>query len=110
MNEELRQQLWDLVYGLLEPDEAAALKAKITSDPTVARLYAEIRLQQDLVADAARVEVAPLTFAPQTKVAPAAKAPAAASTRREAREKLPRPTPAVTARWVNVLVGLPPSP
>lgn len=108
MNEELRQQLWDLVYGLLEPDEAAALKAKITSDPAIARLYAEIRLQQDLVADAARIEVAPITLAPQTKVAPAAAAGKnlAARTNRETREKLPRSSAATTARWVNIAVGL----
>jgi|GEM_PF-4318030 len=54
-NEELRQQMWELAYGLLSPEEVASLHARIKSDPVAARLYAEVRLQADLVADAAKV-------------------------------------------------------
>ena len=59
MNEQnnLEPQLWELVYGLLTPEEAAILRRQITSDPAVARRYAEIRLQADLVASAAKIEV-----------------------------------------------------
>jgi anti-sigma factor RsiW len=52
----LRQHMWDLVYGLLTTDETAALHALIKSDPAAARLYAEVRLQTDLVAAAAQVD------------------------------------------------------
>src|SRR5690349_1265218 len=55
-NDQLRQQLWELSYGLLEADEEAALRTRIKSDPAVARLYSEVRLQADLVGRAARVE------------------------------------------------------
>jgi hypothetical protein len=59
-NENLRQQLWEMVYGLLDPEEDAALRLQIKSDPAVARLYAEVRLQADLVSSAAQVEESPL--------------------------------------------------
>ncbi|QDU27770.1 hypothetical protein ETAA8_28610 [Anatilimnocola aggregata] len=55
-NEELRQQLWEMAYGLLDPEAEAALHTQIKSDPAIARLYAEVRLQTDLVSNAARVE------------------------------------------------------
>src|SRR5687768_11602411 len=55
-NDELRQQLWELSYGLLDDEAAAGLRARIKSDPALARLYAEVRLQTDLVASAARVQ------------------------------------------------------
>ena len=51
--EELNQQLWDLVYGLLSEREAAEMNERITSDPEVARAYAEVALQAELVAEAA---------------------------------------------------------
>ena len=53
---ELRESMWDLVYGLLSEEESQALIAQIKSDPNAARLYAEVRLEADLVAQAARVE------------------------------------------------------
>jgi len=53
---DLHQQLWELVYGLLSEDEARALSERITSDPYVARAYAKVKLQSELVADAARYE------------------------------------------------------
>lgn len=68
-HDELRQQLWELSYGLLEDDAAAALRMQIKSDPAIARLYAEVRLQADLVSRAARVEDSAL----QISAGPAAK-------------------------------------
>src|SRR5438270_7708652 len=52
----LRELMWDLVYGLLSEEESQALIARIKSEPDAARLYAEVRLEADLVAQAARVE------------------------------------------------------
>src|SRR5689334_22135467 len=55
-SQQLRESVWDLVYGLLSKEESEALVARIKSDPQAARLYAEVRLQADLVGQAARVE------------------------------------------------------
>lgn len=64
MNEhdQLREQMWDLVYDLATPEEKAALCARIRSDPRVARLYAEVSLEADLIARAARVDDASVTL------------------------------------------------
>ncbi len=72
-HDELRQQLWELSYGLLEDDVAAALRTQIKSDPAIARLYAEVRLQAELVGRAARVEDSALHISagPDAKVAKA---------------------------------------
>lgn len=64
-HEELRQQLWELAYGLLEPHEESALVARVKSDPALARLYAEVKLQTDLVQTAARVEDSSLSISAQ---------------------------------------------
>lgn len=64
-HEELRQQLWELAYGLLEPHEESALIARVKSDPALARLYAEVKLQTDLVSTAARVEDSSLSISAQ---------------------------------------------
>ncbi|MBC7852481.1 MAG: hypothetical protein IAF94_03510, partial [Pirellulaceae bacterium] len=75
-NEKLHEQMWDLCYGLLSADEVAALHKQIKSDPAAARLYAEVRLQADLVASAAKVEDVSVTLSvPEEgrKVQPAAK-------------------------------------
>jgi len=53
---DLQQQLMEFVYGLLEEDEANELCERITSDPVVARAYAKVKLQCDLVGRAARVD------------------------------------------------------
>jgi hypothetical protein len=55
-SQQLRDAMWDLVYGLLSDDESQVLVARIKSDPQAARLYAEVRLQADLVGHASRVE------------------------------------------------------
>lgn len=56
MNEDLQQQLMEFAYGLLDESEADALCERITSDPQVARAYAKVMLQCDLVARAARYD------------------------------------------------------
>lgn len=61
-NETLRERMWDLCYGLLTAEEVTALHKQIKSDPSAARLYAEVRLQADLVASAAKVEDASVTL------------------------------------------------
>ena len=61
-SQQLREAIWDLVYGLLSDDESQALVARIKSDPQAARMYSEVRLQADLVGQAARIEDAPLVF------------------------------------------------
>ncbi len=66
-NDELRQQLWELSYGLLEPEAEAALCAQVKSDPAIARLYSEVRLQADLVGVAARVEDSSLSISTRTE-------------------------------------------
>jgi hypothetical protein len=63
-NNELRETMWELCYDLLPAAERAALIARIKSDPQAARLYAEVRLQADLVATAAVVEDDALVVAP----------------------------------------------
>lgn len=50
---ELRDQLWDYVYGLLDEADAARLRAQITSDRQIAREYARVKLQSELVGLAA---------------------------------------------------------
>jgi anti-sigma-K factor RskA len=54
-HDQLREQMWDLVYDLVTPEEKAALCDRIKSDPKVARLYAEVSLEADLISQAAKV-------------------------------------------------------
>lgn len=56
-DDELEQLLWELEYELLPEEEANALRERISSDPEIASLYARVREQVTLVADAARVTV-----------------------------------------------------
>ena len=58
--DDLYNTLWDYVYGLLEPDEAIALEARITSEHDVARAYAEVRQQADHLQAAARLDIPPV--------------------------------------------------
>ena len=55
-DEKTFDQLWELVYGLLPDDEAAALCERIESEPDLARAYATVKLQSDRLADAARLD------------------------------------------------------
>jgi hypothetical protein len=51
---ELHDKLWDYVYGLLDEAEAEVVRRQITSDRDVAREYARVKLQSELVAQAAK--------------------------------------------------------
>src|SRR5262245_685130 len=64
MNEsqQLRESMWDLVYGLLSEDESQALITRIKSDPQAARLYAEVRLQAELIGQASQIQDSSLVF------------------------------------------------
>jgi hypothetical protein len=61
----IRDLVWDYVYGLLSPEENREMVARIKSDPQVARLYAEVRLKGELVAEAALVEDSSLNLSPE---------------------------------------------
>jgi hypothetical protein len=54
--ERLQQRLIEFIYDLLPDDEAADLSEQITSDPDVARAYAEVKLQSHLLSRAAKCE------------------------------------------------------
>ncbi|QEG02666.1 A-macroglobulin complement component [Stieleria maiorica] len=58
-DDELRQTLLELHYGLLDEDEAAALKQRIDTDPTVAQVWAETLLVASKLAAAAKVSAPP---------------------------------------------------
>src|SRR5688500_13067609 len=83
---QLREQMWDLVYGLLDQDESRELITRIKSDPQAARLYAEVRLQADLVGYASKVEDSSLVLTGDgaaRETVPAAGRSAAAATAAE---------------------------
>jgi hypothetical protein len=52
----LEQQIWELVYDLLPEDEAEQLRQRVCSDPQLARLYADVKLKSQLVAEATRIQ------------------------------------------------------
>jgi len=54
--QQICERMWDYVYGLLSEEESQEMVARIKSDPQIARLYAEVRLKGELVAQAALVE------------------------------------------------------
>ncbi|MCL4201090.1 MAG: hypothetical protein KJ000_01255 [Pirellulaceae bacterium] len=60
--DQLEQSMWEFVYGLLPDDEAQAIRDQINADPDVARLYAEVKLRSDLVAEASRLRTSPMQF------------------------------------------------
>src|SRR3954447_15539430 len=76
---ELRESIWDLVYGLLSEEESQALIARIKSEPDVARMYAEVRLEADLVAQAARGHGSSIVLNPNQSVDSAASSVSPAS-------------------------------
>ncbi len=114
-NETLREQMWDLCYGLLTADEVAALHKQIKSDPAAARLYAEVRLQADLVASAAKVEDESVSLSVPDdgrKVQPATKSHAepgktsahSAKSSRSGKKSFPIPSYR-TANWLAALAA-----
>ena len=91
---EIRQQMWELCYDLLPPEESAALIARIKSDPTAARLYAEVRLQADLVGYAAKVEDPSVILTSEGKTPKIPVAAPVAGTKKAAAVAAPRVSPA----------------
>ncbi|UUO06884.1 hypothetical protein M4951_00890 [Blastopirellula sp. J2-11] len=59
-HDEIRQQLLELIYGLLPADEASRLAGRIGRDPELARTYAEVKEQTDLLGSAVRMTEVPL--------------------------------------------------
>jgi|GEM_PF-6171847 len=57
-------KLWEYVYDLLPDGERAVWTARITSDPAVARAYAEICLRAARISDAVRIEGPRMSLAP----------------------------------------------
>src|SRR5260370_954903 len=62
--DELQQQLLELVYGLLDAGEAAAIEERIKTDPEVAVAYAEAQRFADVLAASARLAVPQVEFTP----------------------------------------------
>ncbi|MEO1528251.1 MAG: MG2 domain-containing protein, partial [Planctomycetota bacterium] len=56
VDDDLRQTLMELHYGLLEDDEAIALRRRIEAEPLVARLWAETLSTAGKFAEAAKVQ------------------------------------------------------
>jgi hypothetical protein len=50
------QQIWELIYGVLPPDQGTEILRRISSDPDVARAYARIKLLADVVAEGAKLD------------------------------------------------------
>lgn len=59
---QLENLIWEYVYDLLPDDEADKLVERITSEPETARLYAEIVLQSELLAKAAKITEPQMDF------------------------------------------------
>ena len=51
-----RELLWDFVYGLLDEADAADVRARISADTAWARAYADVVLQCEELAEAAKVQ------------------------------------------------------
>ena len=62
--DELQQQLLELVYGLLDAGESAALEERIKTDPKVAVAYAEAQRFADVLAASARLAAPLVEFTP----------------------------------------------
>src|SRR6187455_1905443 len=112
-SDELRQQMWELCYDLLPSDERSALVARIKSDPAAARLYAEVRLQADLVGYASKVEDSSLVLSVDGKAVASArpaggrhKAAAAAATEAARTGRKSARVNWLSAAAALVLVGL----
>ncbi len=75
-SDELHQQLFELIYGLLPDDEAARLEKRITSEPEIARAYAEAKQQADLLAKAAKLHGPPVKLERPKEAKPNPQSPA----------------------------------
>jgi hypothetical protein len=84
---ELRRQLWEFAYELLSDEEAARLTDRISSDPAVARAYAEVKLQTNEVRSALLHDTARV---PLHRPAAAASSPARRPSASSASPRTPR--------------------
>lgn len=92
--------LLDYLYGLLSPEESAALEAKLAADPAGAAALAAASKAQGLLAKAAKPAKANITFAPPTEPSVPV-GPAASRNGKPLAADLERPTVrAVWSRWV----------
>lgn len=70
--DDLHQQLFEFIYGLLSEKEAARMNERITSEPDVARAYAEVKQQADMLAKAAQLHGPPVQLSrPKASATPA---------------------------------------
>jgi len=60
--EQLQQQMLELIYGLLSDQESAELVDRISSDGQLAREYAELKEQTELLAEVAKAESSPPNY------------------------------------------------
>ncbi|MBR5627534.1 MAG: hypothetical protein IKW74_07960, partial [Thermoguttaceae bacterium] len=68
-DDELKQLLLELLYGLLDDRDAESLRNRIATDAHVAQIFEEVRHTQELLAQAARWKSETSTFqASQTKI------------------------------------------
>ncbi len=104
-HDQLREQMWDLVYGLASADQTAALHARIKSDRAVARMYAEVSLEADLIAQAARVEDSSVSLpqlAPQREKVAAGRAKEAAATKAAGKPGAKASGPRWSLHWLGI--------
>ena len=66
--DDLQQQLFEFIYGLLPEEEAARLNQRITSEPEVARAYAKAKQESDLLAKAAQLHAPPIRLAKSSEM------------------------------------------
>jgi len=98
--EDVEQLIWEFVYELLPEDEAEEVNRRITSEPDVARVYAEVKMQTDLLAKASKVEQPPIPFKQLLQEADNA------SDQQSRKVSLPARPLSTAARAANWLVGL----
>lgn len=94
-NQHLREAMWDLVYGLVDPQDEQRLVERIKSEPEVARLYAEVRLESELVGQAAKVTDTSLVLAPPAASSAAPRHPV------DVAKPAPSRLPKRSATWRN---------
>jgi hypothetical protein len=62
MNTTLREKLWDFAYDLLDFEESERLRAEITSSPQLARDFARVMLEVDLLRQASSATLYSVDF------------------------------------------------
>ena len=103
VDDELRQKLWELVYGLLDEEETQRLNATVSTDGDVARAYAEMKLQSEMLADAAKKDSAALPIKDLIRAAKVTKPQPAESTATQGDSRAARSS---NSQFVNWLISL----